>query len=324
MAAWITKGDLVDLNQRLSQKTGSFFLSKLSLSGKKRVISTWDENILPAHWWILPQVKQRWNEKITGDPNREIENYILQKYFDGRSDLCALMPGCGEGHLELKFASLGNFQIIEAFDIVEANIRVAKEDAGKQGLEKKINFFTQDIYDYLFGQEKYDLVYFNSSLHHFKNVEKIIDSAKSSLKNDGLLIINEYTGPARFQWTKEQLQKVNKLLADMPESFRKKWKTNLIKKREYRPGLFRMILSDPSEAVESGRILPALRSQLSELEYSAMGGNILHLLLKDIAHNFLEDNIETTQLLEKLFKQEDEFLSTGVQPDFSFGVYQKS
>jgi len=49
----------------------------------------------------------------------------------------------------------------------------------------------------------------------------------------------------------------------------------------------------------------------------------LHLLLKDISHNFLNKDKETQILLSYLFKQEDKYLSMTGRSDAISGIYQK-
>lgn len=53
-----------------------------------------------------------------------------------------------------------------------------------------------------------------------------------------------------------------------------------------------MHLADPSEAVESGDILPTLRSFFQELELRNAGGAILLHLFPRLSHNFLESDAE--------------------------------
>ena len=46
----------------------------------------------------------------------------------------------------------------------------------------------------------------------------------------------------------------------------------------------------------------------------------MHILLKGIAHNFLNDEEETKELINELIKQEYEFVNE-VSSDAIFGVY---
>ena len=87
------------------------------------------------------------------------------------------------------------------------------------------------------------------------------------------------------------------------------------------PGLLRMKLVDPSEAIDSSSILPAIQKHFNVVEERKVGWDILHILLKDIAHNFLNTDDETRHLLSYLFDQEDEYLKQTGRSDAVFGVY---
>jgi hypothetical protein len=143
------------------------------------------------------------------------------------------------------------------------------------------------------------------------------------LKHEGYLVIFEYVGPNRLQWTTRQLDWANKLLKEIPDKYKTRFNSTTIKKRIYRPGLLRMFLVDPSEAVESQEILPVLHKYFKPLEERKVGWDVLHLLLKDISHNFLSDNNETKSLLTYIFEQEDNYLSETGRSDAIFGIYKK-
>ena len=78
-----------------------------------------------------------------------------------------------------------------------------------------------------------------------------------------------------------------------------------------RPSVARMILSDPSEAVESSRILPLLRESFDVLDVRGYGGTLLEPVLSGIAHNFVGNDADTQRLLGTCFAAEDALLTTG-------------
>jgi hypothetical protein len=69
-----------------------------------------------------------------------------------------------------------------------------------------------------------------------------------------------------------------------------------------------MRLDDPSEAVESGDLLPALHRHFTILEAHPYGG-ILHLALHGIAHNFLGEDAVTAEAIQQCLGAEDEALA---------------
>lgn len=325
MKTVISFGDFADIYYKLhNSSAGRLIYRLIPSSSKSRTTKSWNtvKTIHPTNWWSIPLVQQRWNKLITSDGEKDYSTYILQKYLEGKNELTLLSPGCGTGNKELKFSYYKNFRLIEAFDISPQRIEFAKQTAEKMGVNN-INYSVFDALSFNFENKKYDLILFDSFLHHIKYLEEILGKVYNSLKQDGLLIINEYVGPTRFQWSNEQLEVSNAALQELPSSFRKRFQTQKVKSKIYRPGLLRMIMADPSEAVNSENILPKIKKYFKTLEEKPYGGNILHLTLKDISHNFIEANDESVRLLNNLFKIEDEFLAKGNKSDFVFGVYSK-
>lgn len=51
-----------------------------------------------------------------------------------------------------------------------------------------------------FGNKKHDLILFDSSLHHFDNINSfLLNQIKPLLKDVGFLVVFEYCGPNRLQ-----------------------------------------------------------------------------------------------------------------------------
>lgn len=320
---WISIGDFIDLKNRIKHKGISVLQSIFRFSGQKRTIYKWD-NVRPSSdFWIIPAVKRRWNEKCTGDPDVEYEDYVVGKFFSMSENLRMLSVGCGTGSRERKFGKYKNFSLIEGIDLAPSKIEEARKYALESGL-MKLRYFVGDFRTSAFEPNSYDLILFNSSLHHFNGIDQLIKSKiLPLLKQDGYLIIFEYVGPNRLQWTEQQLEYANRLLREIPEKYKTRLNSKATKTRIYRPGLLRMYLIDPSEAVESQEILPVIHKYLKPIEEKEVGWDILHLLLKDISHNFLSDNPDTKSLLYYLFEREDNYVSEKGRSDGIFGVYKK-
>ncbi len=321
MKTYISAGDFIDSYYRVKNRGLSFFLSRLGFTSARRVKGAWNyaAAIEEIRWWEIPAVRERRNMLRTGDTQLETSEYIFRKFFNNKKNLTVLSPGCGTGDKEIALSLFPQIAKLDAFDIAEKRISEAKKKAEEKHINK-LNFFTADISAYDFGENKYDIIIFDSFLHHVKDVNKILTKTKEALKGEGLLIIDEYVGPNRFQWEKEALDIANRLLAELPEKLKRR--TNgKIKRKIYRPGIWRMILSDPSEAVNSEAILPELEKHFLPVEVHPYGGNILQLLLKDIERNFLNLSDERKILLQKIFDAEDNFINHN-KSDFLFGIFK--
>ena len=159
---------------------------------------------------------------------------------------------------------------------------------------------------------------------NFKHIDRIFASIAKALKSGGYFIVNEYVGPSRFQWTDRQLAAINGTLALLPLSYRRRWSDGTIKSKVHRPSLLRMRFSDPSEAIESSAIRDALYKHFHVVEVSEYGGAILHMLLADIAMNFLSEDEKTRSLLSLCFQIEDTLMSIGdIRSDFIVAICRK-
>lgn len=141
------------------------------------------------------------------------------------------------------------------------------------------------------------------------------------LKPDGYLIVNEFIGPTRFQWTDRQIECINNLLAILPTKYRVLENGKSLKSKIFRPSRLRMKLGDPSEAIESSNICPCLSEHFNIVERKNYGGTILHMLLNGIAHHFIENNFEAQQWLQICFEIEDLLMKEGeIESDYAIFI----
>jgi ubiquinone/menaquinone biosynthesis C-methylase UbiE len=321
---YISVGDFIDLYYKIRQKGYLKILSKFSVSGNARTAAKWNTTKVSSDFWIIPEVRRRWNEKCTGDPNLEYEDYVVQKYFSKQNGLKLLSVGCGSGARERKFAKYPVFSSIEGIDLAGSLIEKAREEAAKHKFDN-IKYHAGNFLTYGFEAEPFDVILFNSSLHHFDKIDSFLETkVLPLLKEKGYLIVFEYAGPNRLQWSPSQLKRVNELLKEIPEKYRLRIDGKTVKKRAYRPGLIRMKLVDPSEAIDSESIIPSLHRHFNIVEEREIGWDITHVLFKDIAHNFLNDDPEIKKLIRFIFDEEDKYLKKSGHSDAIFGIYKKT
>lgn len=319
----ITIDDIVDVYSKTRQRGAKFILSKFHWNGLSRTQSAFDESAVESsNWWIIPKVRARWNEKISGDPKVNYEQYMMNEIFKGRKNLRLISLGSGICSHEIELAQYDNFSEIICLDVAQNRLDEAKKEADRLGLSN-MKFSFGSIYDFHFQKEYYDIVLFNASLHHFKNVESLIqETLLPTLKLGGNLVINEYVGPDRLQFPKEQILAINQGIQLIPKDFRTRFKLSLKKNHFYGSGWMRMILADPSECIDSAAIMPSIHKHFDVIVERPYGGNILMNVLKDIAHHFVHLNKEKEQYLNELFLFEDQYLQNH-NSDFIFGVYAK-
>lgn len=319
----ITTDDLVESYAKGVQRGTGFLASKFRLRGSQRTLSAFDETAGNAsNWWMIPGIRRRWNRKISGDADLPYEDYLVRKYFPGRTGLRMLSLGSGSASHEMRFAGHEVFSEIRCVDLAGNLLKKAGRQALERGL-KNLVFVVGDARMLNFGTDRYDAVLFHASLHHFKDIDALVGRRLlPALKENGLMIVNEYVGPNRLQYPPEQIGAVNRALKLIPREYRKRYLTGLYKKRVSGPGLLRMIIADPSEARESDKIMNTLERYLDPVEVTPYGGNILMPVLKDIAHHFMEQTPAAEKILGKLFEFEEEYLK-GRDSDFVLAVFRK-
>lgn len=197
-------------------------------SNIERAAARWSEQAvqfegrnLGTSWWEAgPEVHRYINRRITDNPDRDWIEDTLQRYFSGRLPLArALSLGCGAGFLERSLARLGAFAQCDAYDVADGAVNKAREVAAAEGWHH-INYFVTDINRIELPHAVYDAVWVHSAMHHFDALEHVCQQIAQALKPDGLLILQEYVGPNRFQFPERQQEIANLCLRLVPERYR--------------------------------------------------------------------------------------------------------
>ncbi len=223
----------------------------------------------------------------------------------------------------MRWFETGGFASLDAIDLSPVRIADAQRRACEDGVSDRLHFSVADVRSYDAVSGSYDIVLIEDALHHFSPTEKILGMVRRWLRGGGILVLNEYVGPSRFQWTRAQLTIVNGLLNEFPEYLRIR-DDGTRKPDVHRPGTLTMRLYDPSEAIQSARILPAIRSLFNVQEERPYGGTILHLLLKDLAHHFVTLDDERRALLVHCCEEEDRSMANGtLRSDFAAVIARK-
>lgn len=323
----INRNDFTDLFRKIRQRSHLFsrIFRSLRQNEQERTKTAWAYTYdPPQNWSNIPAVVARWNLLISGDPQLDYRDYVARKYFPDASALLGLSLGCGNGSNEIAWAKQGRFQRIDAYDISRIRLDNAMSQAKEHGVDSIIDFQLADVYQLEQQPDSYDVIVIEGSLHHFSPLQEILERIARWLKPEGYFILHEYAGPSRFQWTDRQVEVCNSLLAILPRKYTQLYNSTRHKRRVLKPGRLRMILRDPSEAVESARIRPLIQQLFEVVELKGFGGTILHLLLYEIAQNFCNDDPDTQRWLQLCFDIEDQLIAEGdLTSDFIMAVCKK-
>ena len=295
------------------------------LSGARKTESRWaPESQLNLNVFGIPGIRKRWNKLVTGDEKTEPIAGLLQRHFAGRNDLLAISLGSGTGRNEISWAkSVGCFKSLVGWELSRGQVERANQNAIAEGLGDIVRFEAGDVFAIPDQLEAYDVVLIEGALHHFSPLDELVPRMRSWLKPGGMLLIDEFVGPRRFQWTSRQMEMTNALLQLLPESYRRT-PDGGVRTRVHRPSKLKMYWIDPSEAIESHRIPEVLNTHFEEVASHPYGGTLLHLLFNKIAHNFTDGSAITEDLLEMCFQTEQAALRSGQIPsDYLAAAYRR-
>lgn len=296
-----------------------------------RAAATWSvspqqrEAVQGMNWMAHPCVGARLNHKATGVEGKDAYVHLkdLLAGLGWRLPLARVASlGCGFGAIERGLAGIGMANRIEGYDIAEGAIAGARALAEAQGLGA-LHYQRGDLEQLVLDEGAYELVLGFQSIHHVKDLDRLFAMVHRALRPGGVFHLYEYVGPDRFQWTDAQLFHMNQFLRDLPERYLRLPDGVLRGPRE-RPRAEDVIACDPTEAVRSSMIIPALERHFRVIERRELGGALLHIGLSDIAQNFRPEHPEDLAHLERFFALEDRLMAEGViGSDFAVLVAMK-
>ena len=148
---------------------------------------------------------------------------MRDRYFNQGMLGDALSLGCGAGHLDRIFKLHGyEFRSFTGIDISRAAVNRAAELASTVNLAPTVSYIASDLNQHQLPPDRFDFIYFFQSLHHIEALEWVLDQARGALRPGGLMLVNEFVGPSRFQWTSRQLDEANASLSAIPAQLRRR------------------------------------------------------------------------------------------------------
>ena len=227
----------------------------------------WDRKVVQrqhCEWMALAPVRQHMNELIGGaaEPRWPID--WLESWLRGRTFARALSIGCGTGALERDLVARGLCERVDAFDASIASLAIAKQAATSD----RIRYFAADFNRCALPRDKYDAVFFHQSAHHVRRLEWLFNQIVGALKPGGIVYLDEYVGPSRFDWNAERIAPQQAFYRALPRELRTADALALPIQQD-----------DPTEAIRSSSIEPALRIGFDIAARRPYGGTLLSIVL---------------------------------------------
>ena len=257
----------------------------------------WNANALQGEgrrriWQQSLTIRQHINKKICGKPLGPMNAGLdmeLKRRLNGRTLGRGISIGCGRAAKEIALLEQGVVEKFDCFDLATEPLAIARRTAAEKGLEDRIVLSDADAFEN--ARETYDLVYWNSSLHHMLDVEAAVKWSREHLSPNGVLYVREYAGPSRFQFTDRQIELATRFRAALPRRFllNPAGKAYLPDQPKIIP-LETIIASDPTESVDSAKIVPSLEAIFPEAQLWRLGGAIYYVAMTGILGNFDEED----------------------------------
>jgi SAM-dependent methyltransferase len=231
----------------------------------------------------------------------------------GRRAARAVSVGAGLGSKEMTLVRTGLIERFELFELSEVRCERGRAAAAADGLGERVTFHAADAFAR--PHEPYDLVHWDHSLHHMLDVAAAVTWSVDMLAPGGLLVINDYVGPTRLQWTRAKVRFAREVMAAAaphlggapPVNFKVPVLSRL-----------RQTMRDPSEAPQSDRIIRACRAACGGYAPAAIGCAMINIAGPGVVSHCDEGNPALQLLCDWDRKAEAAGLS-----HFAFGIWQK-
>ncbi|MFO1328292.1 MAG: glycosyltransferase [Rubrivivax sp.] len=298
--------------------------------GERRTAELWgrdaaqrdDQARQRRHWSAHPVTVAEINQAISGDGAVGWLQHLKRTRFPA-TRARGLSLGCGSGAVVVDALVSGLVERMDGVDLSAAAIEVARDRARRAGVAGRAGLRVVNANEMAIDGPL-DLIVFEQSLHHVDALGPVLDRCAAALADDGFLVINEYVGPDRFQWSDEAERLMNAILERLPAGHRLHPDSGEPKLRMQRVDPQQVIALDPSEAIHSGDILPALAQRFELVESRPFGGTLLQFLLADIAANFDPEDSRDVALLRLMSLLEAELVRCGaIGSDFVYAVYRR-
>jgi hypothetical protein len=127
------------------------------------------------------------------------------------------------------------------------------------------------------------------------DVDAAIAWSRRVLKTGGVFLMDDYVGPSRFRWGRQEMELATRVRQILPDRYLKDpyhpdRSEVLIPRKIRRPSPLLMNLTDPSEAVQSDRIIEGVVRHFPNAEIIPTGGAVYHLALPEMIHNIDEND----------------------------------
>lgn len=278
----------------------------------------WDKHVRTAadrvNWWSSDACTAAYNEKVCGQavPGNAKGCRIALAAAAGRPLARGVSVGAGAGDKERALLLDGIVGEMRLWELSEARAAEARRRAEADGVGERL----QARIGNAFAEEAgaFDLVTWDHSLHHMPDIDSALAWSVDRLNPGGWLMINDYFGPNRLQWRRDEVDLCNRVLDEIDRTHGTKLRrvrhSNILTR-------LRMRHRDPSEAPHSEKIADAIHRHLGAA-VTPIGGLVMNILGGIVVPAFPDDH----PAIAALVAADQAALAQG-QWHFGFTLWQK-
>lgn len=271
-------------------------------------------------FWQSPVARAAINRRISGDPELRPEVYFARRHGPAMVAPHAVSLRPIDAKLEIGLLEAGRCEHVTGLD--EDSERLALV-AGRLPEPLRDSFtFALGALERWEPPEPLGAAVCRNFLHRRADLEQVTERLATVLAPGGLLFVEDFVGPARFQWSDDQLAVINRLLACLPPALLADLSADdgRLKRSVERPSLERLVAGGSQEAVRSDEIIAVLDARFERVEIAPYGGAVVHQLFSRIMGNFAE----RPELVSVLMELDALLTDMGVLPsDYIWGVWRR-
>lgn len=266
-------------------------------------------------WWDSDYIVRRINRRVCGESlpglSAGLHRVALQRFASQVPFARGVSIGSGTGSKERNIIQIGLVDHFTLFELSSVGVERGRKEAAEAGLADRMEFRMEDGLRAETREGVYDVVYWNNALHHMFDVRAALEWSWRVLRKGGVLLMDDFVGPTRMQWSDHLLAINTAMRATLPPEYLRhpEHPTHMLPTKVDRPPVSVVMAGDPSECADSVNILPELARIFPDAWIQKTGGGIYHLGLSDVLHNIVV--AEDYALLEKLLELDDECAAIG-------------
>jgi len=268
----------------------------------------------PKEHWSQSEFAAKYINMWVANSNSTIlsegANQLLIQRLCGRRLKQGVSVGCGNGLKELRLLQLDIVEKFIFFELSGEHARIINDNIKNANLVDRVEIHISDAFKHDFNNIEVDLVHWNNSLHHMFDVQAAVKWSYNILSTGGIFYMDDYVGPNRFQYPENVINVVNEIRDSLPHKYLKNPHDNSLYYGRYincDPNMFEIEGGDPSEAVDSERILESIKNIFPKAEITLTGGIIYAIALSGLWENFDEENDNDISVLNRLLDMDKKY-----------------